>query len=140
VEICRELDMELFALFIVDPDWTPDQFRALAGYVRSRALTFATFSTFTVYPGTDAAQQRSQAEPTSPEWWRYDLLRLHQRPRHLSRLRYYAWMMYLYMLPSFTSAGRRALRRRYGGWGLVRAAYHSWVVGIEFLLKLALWR
>jgi hopanoid C-3 methylase len=140
VEICQQLDIELFALFIVDPNWTPEQFQALAGYVRSRQLTFATFSTFTVYPGTDAAKQLQVPQPTNPEWWRYDLLRLHQRPRHMSRLRYYLWMMYLYMLPSFTARGRRALRRRYGGWGLIKAGFHSWVVGLEFLIKLLLWR
>ncbi len=145
VEVCRELDIELFALFIVDPDWTPDRFRALARYVRSRELAFATYSTHTVFPGTEAARTLGLPEPraedaTSTEWWRYDLLRLHADPRHMSRLRYYLWLLYLYMLPSLTPAGSRALRRRYGAWGLLGAAVRGWRIGLEFLVKLLRWR
>ncbi len=140
VELCRQHDIELFALFIVQPDWTHADFRALARYVREREIAFATFATATVFPGTALDPSPPPTGPGPGGWWRYDLLRLHDEPKHMGRMRFYLWLLYLYMVPSFTAAGRRTMLRRYGPWGLLRASLQSWVVGIEYLVKLVIWR
>ena len=58
----------------------------------------------------------------------------------MGRMRVYLWLLYLYMVPSFTAAGRRTMLRRFGFRGLIAASVKSWLVGIEFLVKLVLWR
>ena len=140
VEICQELDIELFALFIVQPHWRPADFRRLASYIRRKAIAFATFATATPFPGTEACGSVTRPGPGPESWWRYDMLRLHDEPAHMSRLRFYLWMLYLYMAPSMGMETGRRLRRRFGSWGFVKAAAKSWVVGLEYLVKLALWR
>jgi hopanoid C-3 methylase len=140
VALCRDNDIELFALFIVRPDWDADRFRALARYVREQGIVFATFATATVFPGTDLDPAPPPSGPGAGGWWRYDLLRLHQDPAHMGRLRFYLWLLYLYMVPSFTAGGRRTMLRRYGLWGLLGASFKSWLVGIEYLVKLWIWR
>jgi len=138
VELCRELDVDLFALFMVDPDWPHEAFRRLAAYVREREIVFATFATTTLYPGTALARDVDFSAERA--WWRYDLLRLHQRPRHMSRARYYLWLFYLYLLPSLHGATRRALRRRLGWRRLLTMSIQTTLVGLEFLVKLVRWR
>jgi radical SAM superfamily enzyme YgiQ (UPF0313 family) len=142
VEVCRALGVELFALFIVNPAWRSEDFRRLASYVRRREIAFATFSTYTVFPGTALSRQLIAAgsPPPGPPWWRYDLLRLHARPAHLSPLRYYLWLFYLYLAPGFSPATARRLRQLYGTWGLLRLLWLLMWTGIEFLIKLAIWR
>ena len=140
VALCRDNDIELFALFIVRPDWDAARFRALADYVRQQGIVFATFATATVFPGTDLDPAPPPSGPGEGGWWRYDLLRLHEDPTHMDRLRFYLWLLYLYMVPSFTAAGRRTMLRRYGLGGLLAASMKSWLVGIEYLVKLWIWR
>jgi radical SAM superfamily enzyme YgiQ (UPF0313 family) len=138
VEICKKLGIELFALFMVNPDWRQEDFCRLRDYVRSRRIVFATFATYTVFPGTQLALEA--ASPPGPPWWRYDLLRLHRRPRHLSPLRYYLWLFYLYLLPGLSRATGRRLRELFGVWGFVKLVWKSWWMGVEFLVKLLIWR
>jgi len=138
VELCRALDLDLFALFMVDPDWTPAAFRHLADYVKDRALAFATFATHTLFPGTALAEGVDFT--AERDWWRYDLLRLHRRPRHMSSWRYYLWLLYLYLLPSMYGPTRRALRRRMGTRRLWAMSLRSTWVGLGFLIKLLRWR
>ncbi len=140
VDLCRDHDIELFALFIVQPDWTSSDFRALARYVLEKRIVFATFATATVFPGTDLDPSPPPTGPGEGGWWRYDLLRLHEEPKHMSRMRFYLWLLVLYMVPSFTATGRRTMLRRFGLWGLIKASMKSWLVGIEFLVKLVIWR
>ena len=134
VAICRELEIDLFALFIVDPQWRAAEFRQLAAYCASREVCFATFATLTRFPD-------SGCEPTGRErWWRYDLLRLHEEPAHMSRRRYYLWLYYLYLLPGLHPASVRRLLRRCGVGGTLRLLAAGAVTGLEYLVKLLLWR
>ncbi len=140
VDICRDLDIELFALFIVQPSWRPADFRRLARYVRERAIAFATFATATAFPATELAPAPVLPGPGDGGWWRYDLLRLHEEPAHMTRMGFYLRLLWLYMVPSFSAESRRRQLRRYGAWGLFKAGVRSWIVGIEYLVKLWLWR
>jgi radical SAM superfamily enzyme YgiQ (UPF0313 family) len=140
IETCRDLGLELFALFVVDPGWRSEQFRRLRDYVRSRRIVHATFSTYTVFQGTALARQIGAPPPADGAWWRYDLLRLQARPRHMTALRYYLWLFYLYLLPSLASGTARRLRQLYGTWGFVRLVLRSWIIGVEYFVKLMVWR
>lgn len=137
IKLCRRLDIDLFALFMVDPAWPVSRFRQLAQYVKQQQLVFATFATYTPFPGTTGFASSAKGEGP---WWRYDLLRLHQKPKHMSALRYYLWLCYLHMLPGLLPSTRRHLRRRMGWLKLITLSWRSTLVGLEYLLKLWRWR
>lgn len=134
--VCRAHGVEVFALFMVDPGWRHADFWRLGRYLLGRALSFATFSTVQVFPGTRLARQAGA--PSSP-LWRYDLLRLHQRPAHLTRVAFYLWLFVLYLLPGMRPGTLRVLLRRYGGWGCVRLVAGSTWAGLDYLWRLVRW-
>jgi radical SAM superfamily enzyme YgiQ (UPF0313 family) len=137
---CRELDIELFSLFMVDPAWRHREFWRMARWIVRQGLCFATFSTLTTLPGTTLAKQRGDPLPPAAELWRYDLLRLHQQPSHMSVAAYYLWLFLLYMLPSLRPRTSWTILRRYGLGGGFRFVLESTWTGLEFLTKLWRWR
>jgi len=139
VRICKENDIDLFALFIVDPDWKHSDFRKLVKYIRSKYLPFALFSTLTVFPGTQLAKQIKPQEDKD-KWWRYDLLRLHQKPKHMSAFVFYLWVFYLYLAPGMQFATIKKFHKRYGIIGITRHFLTSLTIGFEYLFKLLIWR
>lgn len=141
---CRELDIELFSLFMADPAWHHRDFLRLSWWIVRQGLCFATFSTLTVLPGTTLArQQAARQDPPLPPvegLWRYDLLRLHQQPSHMSTAGFYLWLFVLYMLPGMRPRTGWTILRRYGLWGGVEFVVQSVWTGIEFMWKLWRWR
>ncbi len=140
IAICGDLDIELFALFMINPNWTHRDFRKLADYLKTNQMTFATFSTLTLLPGTELAGKENRTFDPNAHWWRYDFLRLHQVPQHMSPLRYYLWLFYLYMLPGQSSGTLRKLRQRYGFWGTLKLIFDSLFIGLNHLVKVLIWR
>jgi radical SAM superfamily enzyme YgiQ (UPF0313 family) len=53
VRVLQDLDIEVYASFIVRPEFTRADFAALRAYCRELDLTFATFAVLTPLPGTD---------------------------------------------------------------------------------------
>jgi radical SAM superfamily enzyme YgiQ (UPF0313 family) len=139
IEVCKKLDIDLFALFIINPDWTHADFRKLAAYLKEKEIPFALYSTLTVFPGTQMAKNGAAFESDPNKWWRYDLLRLHNQPRHMSRLSFYLWLFYLYMVPGMKFTTLKKHRLRYGNWGVIKHALTSFVMGIEYMVKLIIW-
>lgn len=144
VEVCRQHEVELNALFMVDPGWRPEAFARLADYVRTRELSFAGFSTLTDLPGVSGSPVPSTALTTRwgphTRWWRYDLLRLHQRPTHMSAARYYLLLLYLYLVPSMSKKARATLLAQLGFDRAMGLSLRYLLSGIEFLGKLLIWR
>jgi len=140
IEICQQLDIDLFALFIINPAWRHDDFRKLARYLQEHYIPFALFSTLTVFPATKLACFTNMPQPDESRWWRYDLLRLHQKPRHMSSLMYYLWLFYLYMIPGKRFMTLNKYRQRFGFWGIVRHTIASFFIGLEYLVKLLIWK
>jgi len=140
IEICRDLDIDLFALFIVNPDWRHADFKRLAAYIKMNKIPFALFSTLTVFPGTKLARLNPEQSPDMSKSWRFDLLRLHQKPRHMPALMYYLWLFYLYMIPGMQFTSIRKFRQRYGVAGIIRHSVTGFLMGWEYLIKLLIWR
>lgn len=140
LEICQDLDIDLFALFIINPDWHHADFRKLARYLRDHFIPFALFSTLTVFPGTKLARLNPNSLEDQTNWWRYDLLRLHQKPRYMSSFMFYLWLFYLYMIPGKRFATLQKYRQRYGLLGLVEHSITSFFTGLEYLIKLLIWK
>ena len=139
VEICRDLDIDLFALFIINPDWQHADFRKLAKYLRNNHIPFALFSTLTIFPGTKLAQLNPKPLMEQSKWWRYDLLRLHQKPKYMSAFMFYLWLFYLYMIPGMRFTTLQKHRKRYGVFGIISHSVTSFFMGIEYLFKLLIW-
>ena len=140
IQILLENEIDLFALFIVNPQWRHENFRKLARYVKSRSIRFATFSTSTVFPNTGDYRRLSPCKDADHNWWRYDLLRLHEKPKHMSPLQYYLWMYYLYMLPGLHPATFGWMIRRCGMIKSLKIIGVSALIGAEYLLKILIWR
>lgn len=140
LRVCRELDIEVFGLFVVDPDWPPDRLDRLERQVREWGITFATFSTLTVLPGTRLAREKGASDRDVPaSGWRYDLLRLHRPPLFLSPWGYYLRLFRLYLGPARDRKAFEVMRRRYGTLGALRATASAVQVGGRFLWALARW-
>ena len=140
IEICQDLDIDLFALFIIDPVWHHADFRRLALYLREHHIPFALFSTLTVFPGTKLASLHPAKPGYQIKGWRYDLLRLHQKPAHMSRFLFYLWLFYLYMIPGKRFATLQKYQQRYGTLGIIKHAFLSFYTGLEYLFKLLIWK
>lgn len=137
VDICAAFDIDLFALFILNPDWPREEFRRVARYVRSRNIAFATFATLVALPGTVNRPDSGRA-PSFP-FWRYDLLRVLRPPLHMTRSEYYARLCRLSMAPRGTRRMYRSLAARVGCARAAETIFTSWRVAFQYVLKLMVW-
>ena len=58
VQICHDLGIEVYASFIVRPEFGPEDFAACRRYCRELGLSFATFAVLAPLPGTDLYAQK----------------------------------------------------------------------------------
>ncbi len=139
IKICKDLDIELFALFICDTSWHHQDFFNLARYVKENKITFATFSTPTVFPKTDfAIEQNSEFE--IEKLWRYDLLRLHSKPKYISIFSYYIWLYILYLIPIMNITSFCRIISKFGVVKGVKTSFQSSFFGLIYFIKLLIWR
>lgn len=115
-QILDELGIMLYASFMVDPDFSRDDFRSLAAYVRRLKPESAVFAVMTPLPGTDLHAAR-QGELLSREPELFDLLHA-LLPTRLPPAEFYAELARLYetAVPLRTALGSL---RRFGPRGLL---------------------
>jgi hypothetical protein len=130
--LCRARGVEVFALFVVSPAWGHGRFFELLRYLWTRRIAFATFSTLQALPVESGG-------PCPSPTWRYDLLRLHERPARMRALTWYLWLFLLYVLPTFRFSTLRTLLRRYGFPGYLRLVLSAFHAGADFLFRLLRW-
>ncbi|MBN2210769.1 MAG: radical SAM protein [Sedimentisphaerales bacterium] len=58
IEILQANGVIIWGAFIVDPDWTEDDFKQLSDYVRDKKITHTQFTILTPLPGTQLFRQR----------------------------------------------------------------------------------
>lgn len=139
VSICRELNIDLFALFICNPDWKHRDFLHLAKYLFKNNIQFATFSTPTILPNTGEAIQQHVKFDTQ-NLWRYDLLRLHAKPAHISPFSYYLWLYILYLIPAFNFSTMQKLMKNYGFVRGMSVTLKSAISGAEYFIKILIYK
>lgn len=137
IDLCNKLGIELFALFICSSNWKHKDFYTLAKYINSKKLTFATFSTETNFPDSESYDN---LEFNNTKFWRYDLLRLHCKPKYISSISYYFWLYLLYLLPFMRFSSIKKILKHYGFLGSLRVFFISCIICIEYFLKLLIWR
>jgi hopanoid C-3 methylase len=139
IAICQQLDIELFALFICDTDWHHRDFWQLASYLRKKKIWFGTFSTPTIFPKTDDAIQQNTVFDIKL-LWRYDLLRLHCKPKYISAFSYYLWLFFLYLVPAMSFSSLRHLLLRYGFFRGMGTIFQSFWFCAVYFIKLLIWK
>jgi hopanoid C-3 methylase len=133
IAILKKLGIDIYASFIVRPEFTRDDFEAFRRYVRGLKLNFATFSVLTPLPGTDLYDEVSDQIidrnydhvdfvhtllPTTlpPKDFYAECCRLYERSLPLSSRLSLLRKIPLRDLPALQATGSRARRR-------VRTAY-----------------
>ena len=58
----------------------------------------------------------------------------------MSSMMFYLWLFYLYMIPGMQFASIRKFRQRYGYLGIIRHSFTSFFMGLEYLIKLLIWK
>lgn len=114
VRILKELGILLYASFVVDSNFSKDDFRALTSYVRRLKLQYASFSILTPLPGTKMYEEcREKLLPYRPEMSDF----LHTvLPTNLSLMEFYAefarlWQSAIPPHRSMKTFSRYGLRR-----------------------------
>ena len=103
-------------------------------------LTRQDFVDAKLVPAVDRAAKTGETGDAAVTSARYDLLRLHQQPKHMSAWRYYLWLSYLYVLPSLNGGAWRWMRRHVGFVGALRLSWRAMISGIGMLYKIWRWR
>lgn len=65
IRILQDHGVIIWGAFLVDPDWTEDDFKRLGDYVREKKITHTQFTILTPLPGTELYRQRRDALLTS---------------------------------------------------------------------------
>jgi hopanoid C-3 methylase len=93
-KILEEMGIMMYASFMVDPDYSREDFQTLQRYVRSLKLRYATFAVLTPLPGTELhSRRRGEILSRKPEL--YDMLHA-LLPTRLPLPEFYAELVRLY--------------------------------------------
>lgn len=65
IRILQDHGVIIWGAFLVDPDWTEDDFKRLGDYVREKKITHTQFTVLTPLPGTELYRQRRDELLTS---------------------------------------------------------------------------
>lgn len=114
----KGLDIDVWASFIVEPDFTREDFRRLKEYVRSRGVKTPSFSVLTPLPGTKLYEERKGELTTSD----YDLFDIAHAvlPTRLPLGQFYEEFCGLY-------------RAAYSSWELIMEGIGAWIKGFPLL-------
>ena len=139
IKICKKLDIELIALFMINPTWSKDKFKELAKFVNRHQIYLATFATLTTLPGTELWKNVIRNVNNVEKWWRYDLLRLHEQPQHMSRMSYYFWLIYLYLKLAYRRDALKHFYKKAGFASTLKMIFNVHFSMTDFLIKISIW-
>ena len=94
IKILQDCGVIIWGAFIVDPDWTEDDFKLLRDYVSRRKITHTQFTILTPLPGTQLYQDR-RSELLTDDYSCFDTLHA-VLPTRLPRERFYQHFADLY--------------------------------------------
>jgi len=99
IRILRANGVLTWCAFMIDPDWTLDDFQALHDYLSRMDIGFMQFTVLTPLPGTQLYRQRKQ-ELLTRDYRCYDTLHA-VLPTRLPREEFYRQYALLYLQPRF---------------------------------------
>ncbi len=94
IRILQDHGVIIWGAFIIDPDWTQDDFKRLREYVSSRGITHTQFTVLTPLPGTELHRQRA-SDLLTDDYRCYDCLHA-VTPTRLPREEFYRNFAELY--------------------------------------------
>lgn len=98
IQILHDHGVIIWGAFIVDPDWTADDFKRLHDYVREKQVTHTQFTVLTPLPGTQLYREKYH-ELLTHDYTCYDTLHS-VLPTRLPREEFYRHFANLYSQPS----------------------------------------
>lgn len=98
IRILRANGIMIWGAFIVDPDWTADQFKALHAYIHEKWITHLQVTVLTPLPGTRLYRKR-RAELLTDDYTCFDTLHA-VLPTRLPREQFYEQFASLYLRPN----------------------------------------
>jgi hopanoid C-3 methylase len=99
VRILQANGVNIWGAFIVDPQWTAEQFAALTDYVRRLGITMGQFTVLTPLPGTQLYRDR-YSQLLTHDYTCYDTLHA-VLPTRLPREEFYQRLAELYHRPDY---------------------------------------
>lgn len=102
IEILKESNINLTALFIVNPDYKIEDFKNLRKFIRIHKLKTYTLSIFTPMKGTALYEDYKEILDKVP-FEKFDFLNLLIEPKHMSKYRFYMEFYKSYILQLFYS-------------------------------------
>lgn len=99
IRILQDLGVIIWGAFIVDPDWTGDDFKRLRDYVNQRQITHTQFTVLTPLPGTELHRQQVDSLLTH-DYRSFDALHA-VVPTRLPREEFYQHYAQLYRQTNF---------------------------------------
>jgi len=117
VAVCKRLGFGITGNFIIDPDWTEDDFRRLWDFIARLGIWRAGFTIMTPLPGTPLFD-RLQGRILERDWSRFDMHHLLWEPR-LGRRRFFEL---------FAECWKRTVLNARGD----RKRLFSWLRGLEW--------
>ncbi|MFB3893014.1 MAG: radical SAM protein [Phycisphaerae bacterium] len=94
IRILKDHGVIIWGAFLVDPQWTADDFQALRDYVAAKEITHTQFTVLTPLPGTDLFRQRFD-ELLTYDYACYDALHA-VTPTRMDRVEFYKNFANLY--------------------------------------------
>ena len=94
IKIIKDLGLVIWGAFIVDPDWTEDDFKRLRDYVTEKQITHTQFTVLTPLPGTELYEQ-DRGQLLTKDYRCFDTLHS-VLPTRLSRQEFYQHFAGLY--------------------------------------------
>jgi len=98
IRILQANGVIIWGAFIVDPDWTADDFQALRDYVTRKQITYTQFTVLTPLPGTQLYREK-QHELLTRDYTCYDTMHA-VLPTRLPREEFYRRFAALYSQPN----------------------------------------
>lgn len=119
----KEVGIDVWASFMLHPDWTPADFKALRGHIKRLAPEIATFSPLTPFPGLPLYKHYQKEDRLLFEKEDYSAWSFGQvivRPVNMSLRAYYFEVLKTILYLNFISNHMRYITKKFGAATLLR--------------------
>ncbi|SMP66738.1 B12-binding domain-containing radical SAM protein [Anoxynatronum buryatiense] len=137
VAILHQYQVVVYATLILDPAFTPADFRRLGRWLRNLSLVFVNLQPLTPLRGTPLYDSyRDQLTEPEAHVEKWDLAHLVLQPAAMSRRRFYLELLLLYIRVTLHPRSLFWLLKRYGLWESLRLSRGSSHITRQYLVKI----
>ena len=135
--ILQSLDIDIYGTFILDLNWTRQDFKEFLKYLKMLKLRFVNLQPLTPIPGTMIFDEyKDSLIITREEYEKWDLAHLALQPKHLSVREFYFRILWTYLMLSFTPANMWKNLRKYNFVTLMKITVGTRRIILQYLSKI----